>query len=130
MGTDQLVLDINQEQHGNNPLNNVENISDGAKFVQLPECDSNKSEKNILPPQENISSSKQKSIIGDGNFLRRIAGGVPREEEDVMFCSPFRRRRKKTECYLTREEAWEMSLAKLEEEANYFSITDNNDPDT
>ena len=78
--TDQLVLDINQEQHGNNPLNNVENISDGAKFVQLPECDSNKSEKNFCPPQENISSSKQKSIIGDGNFLRRIAGGVPREE--------------------------------------------------
>ena len=45
-------------------------------------------------------------------------------KDDVMFCSPFRRRRKKTECYLTREEAWEMYLAKMEEEANYFTVTD------
>ena len=42
-----------------------------------------------------------------------------------MFCSPFRRRRKKTESYLTREEAWEMYLAKMEEEANYFTVTEN-----
>ena len=46
-----------------------------------------------------------------------------------MFCSPFRRRRKKTEGYLTREEAWEMYLAKMEEEANYFTVTENDAPD-
>ena len=75
-----LVLDLEQEQCGKDPLNNVKNISEGAKFVQLPECDNNKSENNICPEQENISTSKEKSIIGDGNFLRRIAGGVRREE--------------------------------------------------
>ena len=46
-----------------------------------------------------------------------------------MFCSPFRRRRQLRlapespgEVYLSREEAWTLYLAKLEEEANYFSV--------
>ena len=77
---DQLVLDLNQEQSGKDPLNNVENISEGAKFVQLPECDNNKSEKKFCPQPENSSTSKQKSSIVDGNFLRRIAGGVHKEK--------------------------------------------------
>ena len=46
-----------------------------------------------------------------------------------MFCSPFRRRRRRRveeveERQLTREEAWHLYLAKLEEEANYFSVSD------
>ena len=45
-----------------------------------------------------------------------------------MFCSPFRRRRRRVEegeeRQLTREEAWHLYLAKLEEEANYFSVSD------
>ena len=48
-----------------------------------------------------------------------------------MFCSPFRRRRKRVEeveeRHLTREEAWHLYLNKLEEEANYFSVSDNSD---
>ena len=51
-----------------------------------------------------------------------------------MFCSPFRRRRKARaeepggvaeESYLSREEAWSLYWAKLEEEANYFSVGDH-----
>ena len=41
-----------------------------------------------------------------------------------MFCSPFRRRKKRKkleETYLTREEAWQMYFNKLDEEANYFT---------
>ena len=46
-----------------------------------------------------------------------------------MFCSPFRRRRRRRveeveERQLTREEAWHLYLAKLEEEANYFSVSE------
>ena len=45
-----------------------------------------------------------------------------------MFCSPFRRRRRRVEegeeRQLTREEAWHLYLAKLEEEANYFSVSE------
>ena len=46
-----------------------------------------------------------------------------------MFCSPFRRRRRRRveegeERQLTREEAWHLYLAKLEEEANYFTVPD------
>ena len=53
-----------------------------------------------------------------------------------MFCSPFRRRRQLTkavspgEVYLSREEAWALYLAKLEEEANYFSVGDSVEPDS
>ena len=57
-----------------------------------------------------------------------------------MFCSPFRRRRKARaeepggvaeESYLSREEAWSLYWAKLEEEANYFSVGDTaEDEDT
>ena len=52
-----------------------------------------------------------------------------------MFCSPFRRRRQLPkavspgEVYLSREEAWALYLAKLEEEANYFSVEDSVEPD-
>ena len=48
-----------------------------------------------------------------------------------MFCSPFRRRKRGKgevstgEVYLSREEAWALYLAKLEEEANYFSVGDS-----
>jgi hypothetical protein len=46
-----------------------------------------------------------------------------------MFCSPFRRRNKDQkakieETYLTTEEAWQMYLNKLDEEANYFTVGD------
>ena len=33
------------------------------------------------------------------------------------------------EVYLSREEAWALYLAKLEEEANYFSVEDSVEPD-
>ena len=49
-----------------------------------------------------------------------------------LFCSPFRRRRKKRkleETYLTREEAWQMYLNKLDEEANYFTVKEEEDED-
>ena len=51
-----------------------------------------------------------------------------------MFCSPFRRRRKaKTpetpEYSLSREEAWQLYLAKLDDEANYFTVGDNYEQD-
>ena len=43
-----------------------------------------------------------------------------------MFCSPFRRRRKaqSPEYHLSREEAWQLYLAKLDDEANYFTVSD------
>ena len=51
-----------------------------------------------------------------------------------MFCSPFRRRRRTRrpeESQLSREEAWSLYWAKLEEEANYFSVGDTaEDEDT
>ena len=53
-----------------------------------------------------------------------------------MFCSPFRRRRHLSkavspgEVSLSREEAWALYLAKLEEEANYFSVGDSVESDT
>ena len=51
-----------------------------------------------------------------------------KQEETLMFCSPFRRRRRREEeveeRQLTREEAWHLYLAKLEEEANYFSVSE------
>ena len=53
-----------------------------------------------------------------------------------MFCSPFRRKRQMSkavspgEVYLSREEAWALYMAKLEEEANYFSVGDSVEPDT
>jgi len=46
-------------------------------------------------------------------------------QEENLFCSPFRRRRRRPveqEQGLTREEAWALYLAKLEEEANYFTV--------
>jgi len=47
-------------------------------------------------------------------------------QEENLFCSPFRRRRRRRpveeEQGLTREEAWALYLAKLEEEANYFTV--------
>ena len=49
-----------------------------------------------------------------------------------LFCSPFRRRRKKRkieETYLTREEAWQMYLNKLDEEANYFTVKEEEEED-
>ena len=47
-----------------------------------------------------------------------------------MFCSPFRRRRKKkAEVFLTREEAWQMYFNKLDEEANYFTVTEETEED-
>jgi len=49
-------------------------------------------------------------------------------QEENLFCSPFRRRKKRRpveqEQGLTREEAWALYLAKLEEEANYFTVPD------
>ena len=49
-----------------------------------------------------------------------------------MFCSPFRRRKKRKkyeETYLTREEAWQMYLAKLDKEANYFTAREEEEED-
>ena len=47
-----------------------------------------------------------------------------------MFCSPFRRRRKKkAEVFLTKEEAWQMYFNKLDEEANYFTVTEETEED-
>ena len=55
-----------------------------------------------------------------------------KQEATVMFCSPFRRRRRRRveeveERQLSREEAWHLYLAKLEEEANYFSVSDSSE---
>ena len=53
-----------------------------------------------------------------------------------MFCSPFRRRGELSkavspgEVSLSREEAWALYMAKLEEEANYFSVGDSVESDT
>ena len=58
------------------------------------------------------------------------------EDAGAVFCSPFRRRRQLAkavspgEVYLSREEAWALYLAKLEEEANYFSVGDSVEPDS
>ena len=49
-----------------------------------------------------------------------------------MFCSPFRRRKKRKdfeETYLTREEAWQMYFNKLDEEANYFTVREEEEED-
>ena len=52
-----------------------------------------------------------------------------------MFCSPFRRRKKKKEkldidsYHLTREEAWQLYLTKLEEEANYLTVPEEVEED-
>merc|ERR1719233_332193 len=47
-----------------------------------------------------------------------------------IFCSPFRmRRKKKAEEFLTREEAWQMYFNKLDEEANYFTVTEETEED-
>ena len=48
-----------------------------------------------------------------------------------MKCVTRRRRKKQPleDCYLSREEAWVLYLSKLEEEANYFSVTDTSDTD-
>jgi len=75
------------------------------------------------------SNAAENSQIAQPEIQRKTVGPKIREKDEVMFCSPFRRRRKKTESYLTREEAWEMYLAKMEEEANYFTVTENDAPD-
>ena len=67
-------------------------------------------------------------------MLRYVMSCSLCQEETVMFCSPFRRRRKTRrpeESQLSREEAWSLYWAKLEEEANYFSVGDTaEDEDT
>ena len=55
-----------------------------------------------------------------------------KQEATLMFCSPFRRRRRRRveeveERQLSREEAWHLYLAKLEEEANYFSVSESSE---
>ena len=56
-------------------------------------------------------------------------------QDRVMFCSPFRRRKKKKEkldldsYHLTREEAWQLYLTKLEEEANYLTVPEEAEED-
>ena len=67
-------------------------------------------------------------------MLRYVMSCSLCQDETVMFCSPFRRRRKTRrpeESQLSREEAWSLYWAKLEEEANYFSVGDTaEDEDT
>ena len=47
-----------------------------------------------------------------------------------LFCSPFRMwRKRKEEVFLTKEEAWQMYFNKLDEEANYFTVTEETEED-
>merc|ERR1712130_903182 len=95
-----------------------ENILSPARSFKVPTSETSDNENDSTS-----AGSSQPRNIANGKFLRRLAGVT--DKEDVLFCSPFRRRRKKNECYLSREEAWEMYLAKLEEEANYFTVSEN-----